>query len=857
MKTKTFARTTIVGATLLTVAACDSGSNAGSVFMDTDDSGINDIVLGDSSTDSNSTPITPSTVTGGAANPTVSDVADATPPVSSPAVTTPPVTISTPIANNPPADVPAPVVVINSPPAEVPAPVVVTDSAPAEVATPVVVVDTPPVAVTPPAVDTPPVAVTPPPVVDTPPPVAVTPPVVDTPPVDVTPPPVVVETPPTEVAEPVAVTDETPAELVLPMPETDEAVVDTTPGEVAESDTASVETPAEPVLPISAVEQTPAEITMPVADADETPAEITVPVADAEETPTDVSDPVAVIDEVPAEIVESATPVDASPVEDSDTADDSSSAETDASATVDASDSDTETTPAAEEIVASDTADTTATPPPALVIPTGITASTILPATHGPIASVPFDFTDPFGTEVEANSSVPSGTIPQAPGNLRLNLLSNNWIELDWTPSVDDGEIVEYRIYRDGEQVYAIRGDQTHPMAGSAREARKYWDTTSFIDCNQTRFGGAADPLFNCAENAPVSGEEYVWEVTAVDDDGNESEPSNSLTARLYDLDGGSPVALYSDIYLDGDDLFPFATNFARTENFLDQFALVFADEFNGTSVDLNNWNTELVWTSDTIINGEQQYFVNSSAEEDIEFDPFRFTGSSVVIEAIPTPPEAVEFLPEACFVLESNPRCQFLSGALATHEKFGLTYGYVEGRIKVSGTDGALSSFYLFHRYPGEGNQFHSPEIDIVEYLGENPFGDEDAFQTYHYSDPVTGILKSSPTMSYKNPTGALFSDDFHTYSVLWEPSLVVWYIDGQEIRRITGPQVGRQQMNIVAYLVAGSEWAPTPTGNFPLQMEIDYIRAYQRAPYVCNNPNTLAAFDGDMAACQVAFDN
>ena len=192
---------------------------------------------------------------------------------------------------------------------------------------------------------------------------------------------------------------------------------------------------------------------------------------------------------------------------------------------------------------------------------------------------------------------------------------------------------------------------------------------------------------------------------------------------------------MFSDIYLDGDDLFPFATNFARSENFLDQFALVFSDDFNGTTVDLNNWNTELVWTSDTIINGEQQYFVNSSAEEDIEFEPFKFTGSSMIIEAIPTPQEAVEFLPEECFIEQSSPRCQFLSGAIASHEKFGLTYGYVEGRIKVSGTDGALSSFYLFHRYPGQGNQFHSPEIDIVEYLGENPFGDEDAFQTYHLS--------------------------------------------------------------------------------------------------------------------------
>ena len=87
-------------------------------------------------------------------------------------------------------------------------------------------------------------------------------------------------------------------------------------------------------------------------------------------------------------------------------------------------------------------------PPP---VPTGATGLTIIPATHGPIASIPFDFDDPFGTEVELVRSTPTGTGPTPPGNLRLNLLSNDWIEIDWTPSSDDGEVVEYRIYRDGE----------------------------------------------------------------------------------------------------------------------------------------------------------------------------------------------------------------------------------------------------------------------------------------------------------------------------------------------------------------------------------------------------------------------
>jgi len=54
----------------------------------------------------------------------------------------------------------------------------------------------------------------------------------------------------------------------------------------------------------------------------------------------------------------------------------------------------------------------------------------------------------------------------------------------------------------------------------------------------------------------------------------------------------------------------------------------------------------------------------------------------------------------------------------------------------------------------------------------------------------------------------------------------------------------------------VTGSEWAPTPTGNFPVQMEIDYIRAYQRPAYICNNSRTVVeSFGGDMQACQAVL--
>lgn len=442
---------------------------------------------------------------------------------------------------------------------------------------------------------------------------------------------------------------------------------------------------------------------------------------------------------------------------------------------------------------------------------------------------------DPFGSLLETDPEQPvPGGAPTQPKNLRIDLVSNDWAEFSWAPANDDGEVVEYRISRSDGHVYSMLRDQTSTNAGTQAEMDKMWATTSFIDCNYTRF---TDRIHNCELFGPEPGDTFTYEVTAVDDEGNESPASDPITIT-YHIPQNAAVPLYLDRFLDD-------SNFAQNHDlsnpayYMDNFTMVFEDDFDGTTIDDTRWNTQLVWGDQEVINNEQQYFVNPQRTPDFGYNPFKLENSILTIEAIPTPEELVDNLPEKCFLInEFRPPCQFLSGALSTHDKFNMTFGYVEARMKTSAISGALSSFYLFRRYSGEGVEQHGPEIDILEYLGENPFGDEDAFQTYHYEDVNTGITRSSPTMSFKNEDGELYSDEFHTYSVLWEPQLVIWYIDGQEIKRLSGPQVAARAMNIVTYLVAGSAWAPTPdeNGTFPLQYEIDYIRAYQRDTFLGN---------------------
>jgi len=429
-------------------------------------------------------------------------------------------------------------------------------------------------------------------------------------------------------------------------------------------------------------------------------------------------------------------------------------------------------------------------------------------------------------------TSTPDTSTDTSPKNLRIDLVSNRWAQFSWAPSNDDGEVVAYRILRSDGHVYTIQKDPVITDAGAQAELDKYWATTSFVDCNFTRFYSR---VFNCFKNQPNPGETYTYYVSAIDNEGMESVQSDSLTIT-YHAAQGAAVPEINDNLLD-DSGFAQTYDLSQTENFIDEFQVVFEDEFEGSTIDKARWNTSMLWGSDTIINSEQQYYVDNHIDPDFGYNPFKLSNSVLTIEAIPTPNELKHKLPAACDALPNpdKPRCQLLSGALSTHDKFNMTFGYVESRMKTSATYGALATFYLYHRYPGEGLEHHAPEIDIVEYLGKSQWGDGDAFQTYHYADVNTRITRSSPTMLHRQTDHSLYSDDFHTYGVLWEPQLIIWYIDGQEIKRISGPQVGRRAMNIVANLVTGSEWAPTPDleNGPPLQLEIDYIRAYQRDVY------------------------
>ena len=253
----------------------------------------------------------------------------------------------------------------------------------------------------------------------------------------------------------------------------------------------------------------------------------------------------------------------------------------------------------------------------------------------------------------------------------------------------------------------------------------------------------------------------------------------------------------------------------ATNDGLLDDYELVFSDEFNGSELDLSKWNTSFLWGTDVIINGEEQHYVDIAKEPDFGFNPFTFDGENLTISTITTPPE-----------LSAKAKDQkYLSGLITSYDAFKFTYGYAETRAKFTHGRGYWPAFWLLNAYYVDAK----PEIDIMEFIGDNQ---DVMYHTYHYFDS-DGLLRSTKSHPV---VGIDFTAEFHTFAVDWSPGLLVFYVDGIETKRVVDINVSQQEMYVLANQAVGGWWAGSPDGTTPLPGDyiIDYIRVYQRiTPY------------------------
>ncbi|MFF5859603.1 discoidin domain-containing protein [Streptomyces sp. NPDC012751] len=183
---------------------------------------------------------------------------------------------------------------------------------------------------------------------------------------------------------------------------------------------------------------------------------------------------------------------------------------------------------------------------------------------------------------------------------------------------------------------------------------------------------------------------------------------------------------------------------------------------------------------------------------------------------------------------LTGSTTCQYTSARMNTGATFQFTYGRVEARIKVPKGNGLWPAFWMMGADFLTGRPWpYNGEVDIMEVLGKDV---RTAYSTVHAPAYNGGNGIGSP---YGLPSGADFSDDFHTWAADWNSKGIVFSLDGRtvftldkdQVERTRGPWIFDHPHYMILNLAVGGDW-PGPTDAstpFPSRMLVDYVRVYQ----------------------------
>jgi hypothetical protein len=189
---------------------------------------------------------------------------------------------------------------------------------------------------------------------------------------------------------------------------------------------------------------------------------------------------------------------------------------------------------------------------------------------------------------------------------------------------------------------------------------------------------------------------------------------------------------------------------------------------------------------------------------------------------------------------ITDTPFRNYTSGKFTTFGKKHFTYGYFEARMKMPVGGGTWPAFWTLGSniktlpWPASG------ELDIMEYAGNSPRNSTSAGH-YEQINPAT----EKPYHEYKSgfqTHDTALSSDFNTYGMLWTPSKVSFYFNGEIFWVLKKSDTGLEKwpfgpsaagvhpkMYLILNLAMGGHYGGTIKTNFTkATFEIDYVRYY-----------------------------
>lgn len=239
------------------------------------------------------------------------------------------------------------------------------------------------------------------------------------------------------------------------------------------------------------------------------------------------------------------------------------------------------------------------------------------------------------------------------------------------------------------------------------------------------------------------------------------------------------------------------------------EYKLVWADEFNGTELDLSSWTIQKGgggWG-----NREAQYYTDRT-------ENLRVENGHLIIEARK----------------EQYDNNEYTSARIMSKDKRTFTYGKMEASISLPSGGGLWPAFWML------GNTGTWPacgEIDIMEYVGNVP---NRIIGTLHTTKDRSGSKSS------RQYWGENIENNFHTYGIEWTQEeksgrdVIRFYVDGEVYSEQIESHIDNHDywpfykphffiLNVAVGGTLGGNINPA-TFDKPCLMKVDWVRVYQR---------------------------
>lgn len=242
-------------------------------------------------------------------------------------------------------------------------------------------------------------------------------------------------------------------------------------------------------------------------------------------------------------------------------------------------------------------------------------------------------------------------------------------------------------------------------------------------------------------------------------------------------------------------------------------YTLAWSDEFNVDGLpDGAKWSYDGEANATGWYNNELQYYAAGRPEN------ARVSGGRLIITA----------RKEALSTQADYGGQQYSSARLITRGKASWTGGFIEVRAKLPcgrGTWPAIWMLGVNGEYPANG------EIDIMEQTGSQP---STIYGTVHNAATAASV---GSVGNGSRTTVADACTSFHNYQLTWTQQSLAIGVDGQVYHTYANPGTGsaawpfnQPQYLLLNLAIGGDMGGPVDDSIFPVQMEVDYVRIYQK---------------------------